>query len=201
CYQRDQKKCILTKSGEPIKVAHIYPFSMRHEDKNVKQTVPFWRVLEMFWSKERVDAWHSAVFPHGTEVCQNLICLAPHAHAYWAQAYFALKPIRISEDKKCLEVQLFWLLQNARRPTVQVQTVPSLAALDLGPNSVKLFDNQTNQLISSGSEISLTTDDPVLRPLPDMALLEMQWFLHRIAAMSGAVEQPQDNFDDGDDDD
>ena len=48
-------------------------------------------------------------------------------------------------------------------------------------------------------EISLETDDPVTRPLPDFRLLEMQWFLHRVAAMSGAAE-PQDNFRGGGDD-
>jgi hypothetical protein len=52
--------------------------------------------------------------------------------------------------------------------------------------------------IRSGYEISLKTDDPVSLPLPDIRLLEMQWFLHRVTAMSGAAE-PQDNFHDDDD--
>jgi hypothetical protein len=54
--------------------------------------------------------------------------------------------------------------------------------------------------ICSGDEISLTTDDPVSQPLPDLRLLEMQWFLHRVTAMSGAAE-PQDDFHDKDSND
>ncbi|KAF2190447.1 hypothetical protein K469DRAFT_721301, partial [Zopfia rhizophila CBS 207.26] len=56
CHQRDQRKCILTKSGKPNK------------------------------SKERVDAWYNTIFPLGIE----------------ERAYFALKPIRMSDNKKRL---------------------------------------------------------------------------------------------------
>src|SRR5262249_49174956 len=45
-----------------------------------------------------------------------------------------------------------------------------------------------------------STVDPMLRPLPNFVLLEMQWILHRVAAMSGAAE-PQDEYGDSDDDD
>ncbi|KAF2184436.1 hypothetical protein K469DRAFT_688896 [Zopfia rhizophila CBS 207.26] len=199
CHERDRKTCILTKSGEPNEVTHIYPFSMRNEDSTIKQSLPsFWQNLGIFWSKERVDAWYNAIFPLGTEVCQNLICLAPHAHKYWEKAYFALKPIRISEDKKRLDIQFFWLSSNPYVPRVNILQVPSLSALDRGPNLARLFNHETCAKISSGYEISLQTDDPVSRPLPDFRLLEMQWFLHRVTAMSGAAE-PQDDCHDDDD--
>ncbi|KAF2189132.1 hypothetical protein K469DRAFT_701685 [Zopfia rhizophila CBS 207.26] len=163
CHQRDQKKCILTKSGEPNEVAHIYPFSMRYEDNTIKQQGP------SFWDTLRI-------------------------------AYFALKPIRMSDDKKRLDIQFFWLSSTPHVPGVNVLQVPSLSALDQGPNLAKLFNHETNIPICSGYEISLETDDPVSRPLPDFRLLEMQWFLHRVTAMSGAAE-PQDDFHDDDSDD
>ncbi|KAF2266837.1 hypothetical protein CC78DRAFT_531281 [Lojkania enalia] len=59
---------------------------MRYEDNSTKEGPSFWDTLRMFWSKERVDARYNAIFPLGTEVCQNLVCLAPHAHAYWERA-------------------------------------------------------------------------------------------------------------------
>ncbi|KAF2190392.1 hypothetical protein K469DRAFT_623444 [Zopfia rhizophila CBS 207.26] len=200
CHQRDQRKCILTKSGEPNEVAHIYPFSMRYEDNTInRHGLSFWDTLRTFWSKERVDAWYNAIFPLGTEVCQNLICLAPHAHAYWERAYFALKPIGISDDKKRLGVQFFWLPPRSHSPEVNILQVPLLPAdLDQGPNLAMIFNHQTRKEIRSGDEISLETDDPESRPLPDFRLLEMQWFLHRVTAMSGAAE-PQDDFHDDDD--
>ncbi|KAF2177893.1 hypothetical protein K469DRAFT_754850 [Zopfia rhizophila CBS 207.26] len=200
CHQRDQRKCILTKAGEPNEVAHIYPFSMRDEYK--ERGFLFWDTLRMFWSKERVDAWYDAIFPIGTEVCQNLVCLAPHAHVYWERAYFALKPIRMSDDKKRLDIQFFWLSVNPRVTGVNVSQVPLLPAnLDQGPNLVKLFNNETDTKIHSGCEISLKTDDPALRPLPDFRLLEMQWFLHRVTAISGAAELQDDFYDNDSDDD
>jgi hypothetical protein len=151
----------------------------------------------MFWSKERTDTWYNAIFssPEKTEVCQNLLCLSPNAYAYWERAYFALKPIRISDDKKRLDVQFFWLSSNTLVSGINTLQAPSLLAPDYGPNLTMLFNNESRKEIRSGDEISLHTDDPVSRPLPDFSLLEMQWFLHRITAMSGAAES-QDDFHD-----
>lgn len=163
---------------------------MRHEDNRTS----FWDTLRVFWSAERVNAWYNAIFPVGTEVCQNFICLAPDAHAYWAREYFVLKPIRISDDKKRLDVQFFWLPQRSYSPKVNILKVPQLSVdLDQGPNLTMLHNNESLQKICSGDEISLETDDPVSKPLPDFDLLEMQWFLHRVAAISAAAE-PQDDF-------
>jgi hypothetical protein len=157
----------------------------------------------MFWSKKRIDAWYNAIFsnPAKTEICQNLICLAPHAHAYWERAYFALKPIRISDDKKRLDIQFFWLSSNPHVLGVNILQAPSLTVdSDQGPNFTMLFNLNSEKKIQSGDEISLETDDPVSRPLPEFRLLEMQWFLHRMTAISGAAE-PQDDFNDKDSDD
>ncbi|OCK75020.1 hypothetical protein K432DRAFT_270491, partial [Lepidopterella palustris CBS 459.81] len=203
CCERDQRKCVLVKAGEPINVAHIYPFSMGYEVDPIKEPRnTFWGTLRYFWSEERVDAWHNAVFPSGTEVCYNLICLSPDAHAYWGRAYFAFKPISLSEDKKRLVVQFYWLTPPNRASTVEILQVPSLPKdSDRGPNSTMLFNHETGEKICSGHALSLTTDDPVTQPLPDRRLLEMQWFLHRVTAISGAAE-PWDNFrDDSDDED
>jgi hypothetical protein len=154
----------------------------------------------MFWSKERVEAWYNAIFPTCSEVCQNLICLAPHVHAYWERAYFALKPIRISDDKKRLVIQFFWLSSASRISRVNIPDAPLLSAPVHGPNSTRLFNNETYAVIKPGDEIVLETDDAVSRPLPDFRLLGMQWFLHRVTAMSGAAES-QNDFHDEDSDD
>jgi hypothetical protein len=51
-----------------------------------------------------------------------------------------------------------------------------------------LFDIKSEKKFCSGDEFSLETDDPVLRLLSNFKLLEMQWFLHRVTAMSGAAK-------------
>src|SRR5947207_3372363 len=175
---------------------------MRYRQTSTAYTEPsFWDILRQFWSEERVDAWYNTIFASGTEVCYNLMCLCPNAHTYWEKACFALKPIRLSDDKKHLDIQLFWLPLHKHSSGVDILRTPSLPeGLDQGPNRVKLFNCETDKKICSGDEISLETDDPVTRPLPDLRLLEMQWILHRVAAMSGATEPRNDVKNDNDDD-
>jgi hypothetical protein len=55
-------------------------------------------------------------------------------------------------------------------------------------------------MIRSGDEIYLETNDPEGLPLPDWRILDMQWILHRVTALSAAAE-PRDDFNkEGDDD-
>ena len=176
---------------------------MRYENYTIERPKsPFWSVLRNFWSQKQVDDWYNAIFSNltSTEICQNLLCLCPNAHAYWERAYFALKPIEISDDEKRLDVLFFWLSSNPRVPRVNILQAPSSPASDHGPDSIRLFNNDTYTVIKSGDKISLKTDDPVSQPLPNYKLLEMQWFLHRVTAMSGAAE-PQNDFYDVDSDD
>jgi hypothetical protein len=129
------------------------------------------------------------------------MCLAPSAHKYWEKAHFALKPMELSHDKKRLDIQFFWLAKHDHTSEVAILQHPSLSVhLDRGPNNTMLFNIPTEKKISSGDPISLETDDPVAHPLPDLRLLDMQWILHRVTAMSAAAE-PQDDFGDDSDDD
>ncbi|OCK78435.1 hypothetical protein K432DRAFT_406469 [Lepidopterella palustris CBS 459.81] len=184
CYERDHKKCVIAIAGESIDVAHIYPFSMRYESNVVNRSTPaFWNTLRQFWSEERVDGY---------------------AHKYWSEAYFALKPIRLSNDRKRLDIQFFWIPPRNYASQVGILHRPSLPAdLDQGPNLTMLFNNETCKEICSGDDGTLETNDPVSLPLPDFRVLEMQWYLHRVTAMNGAAEL-QDDFcgggDDSDDD-
>ncbi|KAL1962943.1 hypothetical protein VTN77DRAFT_9039 [Rasamsonia byssochlamydoides] len=159
--------------------------------------------MRLFWSDDRVGAWYKTMFPQGRfeEVCYNLMCLNPLAHRYHRKAYFALKPIEISDDEKRLKVKIFWL-DPSKPPTkdVGILCTPSLEGKDRGPNKAKLYDHVTDRKICSGDELLFETNDPANMPLPRMELLDMQWVLHRVAAMSGAAE-PQDDYDDDMDED
>jgi hypothetical protein len=58
-------------------------------------------------------------------------------------------------------------------------------------------DDGSYRGIESGDTFTLTTDDPEIRPLPSWELLDMQWVLQRLTAMSGAAETPDvDLYDD-----
>ncbi len=144
----------------------------------------FWKNLKLFWSADRIQNWRNAIFPDqnnpnkGVETCYNLICLSPDAHAGWTRAYFALKPIKLSEDKKRLDMEFHWL-PKYNRSEMDILTPPQSPEVSNGRSHTGLLHMVTRQELYSGTKISLTTDDPVTRPLPHFALLEMQWILHR----------------------
>jgi len=185
---------------EIAEAAHIYPFSMG----KLKESEPadsIWNVLRQFWSEEHVNSWYNAVFPTGTEVVQNLICLSPDAHSFHGRGFFALEPREISDNKERLKVKFFWLrrYKYSEGAKVDILSRPSLPGnLDPGPDEPGLLNVQTRREIRSGDEIWLETKDPENLPLPDWRLLEMQWFLNRVVAMSGAAE-PREDFDEEDD--
>jgi HNH endonuclease len=167
----------------------------------------FWVLLEYFWDKDRIDKWRSVIFPDpqnphtGVESCFNLISLRPDAHDFWGRGLFALKPLELSNDRRKLDLQFFWQPQAKSKvdERVNLLTEPSSSR---GLNSVDecgLHDMNRHMLIRSGDTFTLTTDDPESRPLPSIELLDMQWVLQRIVAMSGAAEWSWIGVDDDSD--
>lgn len=51
-----------------------------------------------------------------------------------------------------------------------------------------LWNYETNKGIRFGHGVSLKTDDPVNHPLPDFDLLDMQWILNCVTAVTGAAK-------------
>ena len=171
-----------------------------------------WRLLKYFWTEEHVERWYKNLFDpqkddrFAGDVCYNMISLSPDAHRYHWSGYFALKPVKISEDKKCLSVKLYWLpkvdgpisssVSRLCDPPSQLEGNPSQ-----GPGLARLFNYEMPisgcfPCIKSGDEIKLTTEDPENCPLPHWELLEMQWILNRVVVMSGDVDiDVEDGFD------
>jgi hypothetical protein len=94
----------------------------------------------------------------------------------------------LSEDQKCLTVKFFWLRKGSRPSQVNLCDAPSVEGRDQGPGRARLGNHETTDLIRSGDEIRLETEDPENLPLPSWELLEMQWFLNRVVAISGAAD-------------
>jgi hypothetical protein len=158
-------------------------------------------MLRNFWPKEKITAWEATVFPdgpeeHGLETTRNMITLSRDAHDLWNKGAFAFKPISVSEDNTTLTIQFFWQAkQPLVMPVTNLTTIP-LSTRDLeGNDKTRLIDCRQSEIrcIKSGDLFELTTDDPEARPLPSMALLEMQWFLQRVAGMSGAADVFKDS--------
>ena len=174
----------------------------------------FWRLLKVFWDDDHVDKWRNKIFPDpqhpdtGVESCFNLICLTATAHTYWGNGNFALKPLKLSEDEKELTIQFFWQPQYNHKLHDHVDLLKeplsskglNLVEKDKGKCFLdRLLEDESSRRIRSGDIFTLTTDDPGSRPLPSWELLEMQWILQRITAMSGAAGTPELDLNDDDD--
>ncbi|GKZ92483.1 hypothetical protein CBS147343_5179 [Aspergillus niger] len=189
CEERDDEKCVLTGCTVPVEVVHIIPRSLGKGEEGLSD---FWEALECYWSPENVSAWKEQVLdPDGADTCSNLMCLVNVARRLWELAVFALKPLSLSEDKRQLEVQFYWLPMNRYRQTMPVTAIPSpfphnLSSTNAGYTTV-LCNIVTRSRISSGDIFTFKTDDPVGHPLPSMQLLDMQWILTRVLALSGAA--------------
>jgi hypothetical protein len=150
----------------------------------------FWVNLTLYWSEEMINKWKKAVFTkQKIEICENLITLSPNAHAYWTNALFALKPLSVAANGKSMDIQLFWLRPYKRLSSIPLKTRPELPDdLKGSVDNVKLYNHLTDQKLCSGDIITLQTDDPENKPLPSKDLLEMQWLLHRLTALSRGAE-------------
>ncbi|GMG10541.1 unnamed protein product [Aspergillus oryzae] len=64
-----------------------------------------------------------------------------------------------------------------------------------GQHSAKLFNIATDTKLCSGDIITFETNDPVGHPLPSMELLNMQWVLHRVLALSGVADATDEDLE------
>ncbi|KAB8229436.1 HNH endonuclease signature motif containing protein [Aspergillus alliaceus] len=198
CRERDQNTCVVTANGITAEVAHIYthclnPLDSQNQDRNRI----FWSVLKLFWSKAMVESWKSAVLgPMGTEACQNMLCLSPTVHRRWQKAHFALKPVDKSDNGKEMTVQFFYLLRGKYAQQTKLETRPD-ETCHLTPGI--MYNEKAGAAIYSGQKLVIKTADPQRHPLPSFDLLQMQWILTRIVAMSGAADdiEPSDRFSGG----
>jgi len=171
----------------------------------------FWNLLRLFWDEDRVEKWRSTIFPNsqnpnvGVESYFNLISLSSHAHEMWNKGLFALKPLKLSRDRKKLTVQFFWQVPGGYKIKSRIDLLTEPASSE-GKNVVgdgywltRLEnDGLTPRNICSGETFTFTTNDPKNLPLPSLELLEMQWVLQRLVGMCGAAEWPSLDLDDDD---
>ncbi|PYH91750.1 hypothetical protein BO71DRAFT_358790 [Aspergillus ellipticus CBS 707.79] len=195
CLTRDDGACVITHADQVVIAAHIFPFSLGSKSETFRRR--FWSSLRVYWTQEHIDQWRNALLgDDGTETCRNLITLSPSAHAYWDRCLFALKPRPPSADMKTMEVEFLWL------PATKRKHIPSRMLLTTRPDlpsdrqstgrCVKLMNGHTDHPVKSGDIITLKTNDPDEFPLPSYELLQMQWVLHRIAAIRGAADDDEE---------
>ncbi|KIX07810.1 uncharacterized protein Z518_02464 [Rhinocladiella mackenziei CBS 650.93] len=213
CKERDDYKCVLTNQLLP-REAHIFPYSMLNSplqgsrSQTSKMIPDFWKLLHLFWDKDRIKKWKETIFQDsqnpntGIDRCFNLISLDASVHVKWTKGLFALKPLRLSSDRKELTVQFFWQVPSNydMASRIDLLTEPtSSEGLEVVANGhwlTRFEDDGSLRAIRSGELVTLTTKDPENLPLPSVELFEMQWVLQRLVGMSGAAGWPILDLDD-----
>lgn len=130
-----------------------------------------------------------------------MLTLTSTLHRFHFEGAFALRPVRMSDDKTKLELEFHWLARQQRASTAKVDLMEQpLSSRDRTDSQRGFafcrFDNSTKPTpLVSGTRFTMTTDDPTSKPLPDPGLLEMQWHLERILAMSDSAGRKEEDFD------
>ncbi|OJJ85395.1 uncharacterized protein ASPGLDRAFT_1346842 [Aspergillus glaucus CBS 516.65] len=108
-HTRDKERCIITGTGGPLNITHIYPPSLIPHTESTSM-VGFWSVLKCFWPRKKVNSWKGAVLDQkGTESLANMLTLSPTVRKQWEKCYLALKPIIISKKRRRLTLEFHWL--------------------------------------------------------------------------------------------
>lgn len=142
--------------------------------------------MSCFFDADRVAKWKGTILDT-PELVSNYMCLSPDAHHYFDKAFFAFKPLQLSNDRKTLWLQVFWLPKRDYSSAQDLLEVPSLPSnLDHREYNAGLYNFETKEIVRSGDTITLTTHDPERSPLPDFELLWLKWMLHRVVALRGA---------------
>lgn len=213
--KRDKGKSCITGQSH-VQKAHIYPHCLIHEVKKDLDTTcqreDLWYGLKMFWGNQ---AHHDVLrlignqqdpldiaYP-GTDCIENFITLTASEHLMWNNGCFALKPVKLSEDKKELTIEFWWNTKTAsfgekeRFQRVLAETQPRVLRWSDRPSDGDgLFYESDRQYLKSGDEIVIKTEDPDKFPLPSIALLELQWNLQRIQGMTASAVDGIDDEDD-----
>ncbi|KAJ9294605.1 hypothetical protein DTO271G3_6873 [Paecilomyces variotii] len=175
CKKRDNYSCLITRGGDCIEAAHIYPFSLGTKVGSTSYA-DFWDRLSMFWSSEMIRDWEDTVLgKERTEILPNLICLAPTVHGLWGKAKFALKPRELSADKTKLTVEFHWLqdsvyeLRDLRTPpanpaeldgtTLQTRLIKSSSYLGHFPQRQGSYPLRYNLFYQSVDHLVLISEE------------------------------------------
>ncbi|KAJ5795118.1 hypothetical protein N7457_001717 [Penicillium paradoxum] len=204
--ERDGYKCVITGTRKVYETAQILPVTTDTSRLQDDPDMPsIWRFVDVFWGPKTAERWRKAAFNNPADPnlavndCSNLICLRRDLRSAWSNGLFALRPAWVADDQTEMELEFYWqprashkvfdMVDLAKEPqsTKNVNTVDRLIVV------VGERGDPTYRPIESGFRFKLTTDDPVVRPLPSFDLLDMQWHFARLVALSAAANLFDDN--------
>ncbi|KAJ4307708.1 hypothetical protein N0V84_012543 [Fusarium piperis] len=221
CYDRDQETCVVMGTSEPH-VCHIIPFCWNNSQRNIGKTAEVFAHSDAFfgvdWTKEYQMYLQNPQDPGGSDKAWNMICLDMQMHNWWAQARFGFKCLGVrptTKDESVITLQFNWMPRSAMNPTDQITLQGQDNGFDGMVEGVKAFHQQGRSIPSPqefGKTAARSSGAPILSgDLIDIkmlsseaplfkAMIDFQWAMIVVAALSGAPEPPKlplndDDFD------
>ncbi|KAL6887265.1 hypothetical protein HDV57DRAFT_508185 [Trichoderma longibrachiatum] len=177
--KRDQVVCLFTVSRDAEK-ADIFPLCSTIGDA----FQPLDALLQCFWGETIRDRWTSRV----TDPCiinsaRNSLSMNRQLHFWWENAALALKPLERSET--AIVVQWHWLQESCLSPRMMIPPDAEYTKYVCRQvcDSWGSMKHAFGKSLQTGQVFTIRVEDP--SQLPCYELLELQWDLLRVAAISG----------------
>ena len=155
-------------------------------------------MLRRFWGQDDFKRWSDKFHDSGvTESPKNLISLSHQIHFWWDKAKFGFKPLR--KVKNGVVLQFHWFRQPLLKPK-EIIGEDFLQQAFEGNTKIwgeRLAHRKSGYPVKTGQVFTITAERE--EDVPDWELLELQWNLLRVAAMSGAANVPDSYYLESDD--
>ncbi|KAK1246092.1 hypothetical protein MKX07_005161 [Trichoderma sp. CBMAI-0711] len=178
--RRQQEVCLFTVSRDAEK-ADIFPLCTTIGDA----FQPLDALLQCFWGENIRNRWATCVTdPSIIKSPRNSLSMNRQLHFWWDNAAFALKPL--SESETAIVVQWHWLQDSCLSPRMMIPPnaeYTKYVSRHVG-DSWGSLKHAFGKTLQTGQVFTIRVEDA--SRLPCFELLELQWDLLRVAAISGA---------------
>ncbi|KAH6618041.1 hypothetical protein B0J18DRAFT_459142 [Chaetomium sp. MPI-SDFR-AT-0129] len=189
--KRDGGVCVFSGMPDP-QAAHIVPFALSSNQAFFSLD----NMLTTFWGPNQARTWRRTY--ECIEMAQspmNGISMNHQIHFWFNTARVALKPLRLDEEG--ITVQWHWLKKSVLRPLTR--TTPDIDILHQAGVMDQSWGDDPDTFAHRKSGVRIQTGQTFLFPrssaMPSWDQLELQWDLHRVAALCGAADVPDDYYD------
>lgn len=164
-----------------------------------------WTMLQLFWTREKIDAWKSQIFRDRNNPEKqmdgpwNVISLNVLMHDDWTHGVFALRPLSYTDTKLTMEFNYLPDVNHRHFDQVPLTQRPKDTRETFTPYGMTCPSGSTPTFLSHGDIVEMTTDNPSTHPLPSYELLDMHWRLNKIVALSAAADVSPEESDEDDD--
>ncbi|CAG8097471.1 unnamed protein product [Penicillium salamii] len=165
-----------------------------------------WQWLALFWGTQKVQAWRDLLMRDSVinaHQIYNLLTVALDVRNYLDCGLAALRPVSVNEDETEMRIALHWLplpkefgemtrtdlVPLTQNPLEEPRFRPTMTHGNNHPVYIVYGGGRTWEAVRSGHIFTVKTTNVEERPLPSFQLLELMWFLTRIATMEGKSHQ------------